>query len=68
VKTYSQRTRLSVLNVETLKEVAGMDVEPNSIRTMTFAHGGALVGTGYADSSVLLWDLKKLRDNGGLPR
>jgi WD40 repeat protein len=68
VKTYSQRTRLSVLNVETLKEVAGMDVEPNSIRTMAFAHGGTLLGTGYADSSVLLWDLEKLRDNGGLPR
>lgn len=68
MKTYSQRTRLSVLNVETLKEVAGMDVEPNSIRTMAFAHGGTILGTGYADSSVLLWDLEKLRDNGSLPR
>jgi len=68
LKTYSQRTRLSVLDVETLKEVAGMEVEPNSIRTMAFAHGGAILGTGYADSSVLLWDLEKLRDKGSLPR
>jgi WD40 repeat protein len=67
-KTRSRRTRLSVFDVETLKEVAGMDVEPNSIRTMAFAHGGGVLGTGYADSSVLLWDLEKLRETGGLPR
>ena len=61
-KTRTRRTRLSVFDVETLKEVAGMDVEPNSIRTMAFSHDGTILGTGYADSSVLLWDLDKLRD------
>lgn len=68
MQAHTQRTRLSVLDIKTLQEVAGMDVEPNSIRTMAFSHDGTTLGTGYADSSVLLWDLDKLRDEESVLR
>jgi WD40 repeat protein len=60
-QNFSRSYRLSVLDLHTLKEVAGKTIEWDSIRQLAFAHSGRVLAAAYADTPVLLWDLDRLR-------
>ncbi len=58
---------VAVLSVETLEQIASIEVQPNVLRKLVFSHDGKRLATSRDDSTVLIWDLDQLRTPAGAP-
>lgn len=58
---------VAVLNVETLEQVASIEIQPNVLHKLAFSHDGSRLATSRDDSTTLIWDFDQLRTSAGAP-